>query len=253
MWQAMMAPIMQAAVDRSEFQLDRLMGQDNTFEQPWGKGPYWDAFTIPDLERNKLKATVRGAKESGLHPLFALGKSGSSGPAHVSGMRQTGKPPSGSGPHIAASMSDAQIAESKARAANQHAQADYYRSQSNKAKQAAGGAPVAAPFAEAIRVDEAPDVAPPGITKKSQPIRGPFGGLYRVPKGVSPQGEWEEIIGELSDWTVGPGIAARMYRDRAKRMKQHATQVKKAKQQKHGIEGFRKKRKSRFDRWFRSK
>lgn len=219
----------------------RLARPYQDFETPWGKGPYWTGQTQAEAQTWKYDALMASAKKHGIHKLYAMGTgpSISGGPVRAG---TAGPQASGGGGYQARSLTEAQKLESAARVRNLNAQADMYAAQAAKFRQAPGGDPAAG-------FGGPPDVPAPAVSRSRKLIRGPQGGVYHVPKSVSPQSEWEDVIGEAADWTVGPALAVRMYRDAQRRRRQAATLVKKALQQKYQYEGFRKRRKSRFDRW----
>lgn len=146
MWQAMMGPIIQAAANRSETQLTRLLGQDENWSTPWGKGPYWNQATIPETARatasQQVQGTVEGAQRSGVHPVYALGggAAGGSVPSGGAVFQQPASQPGVGMPHIPAGvkeMTGAALRESQARAAKDEALADYWASQKTLAEQGA--------------------------------------------------------------------------------------------------------------------
>jgi len=113
------------------------------FETPWGKGPYWNEVNIPQVTAANTRAQIHGgvkaAKETGLHPLFALGRSGSFSGGMSPQPRQG--PMASGGSRVASSLSEAQRGLLEAQKDELGAKADYWRSLSEKARQAPGGDP----------------------------------------------------------------------------------------------------------------
>lgn len=137
-------------------------GAGTDWETPWGKGPYWNALTIPDLRKREFRAQVEAARENKVHPLFALGSSANFSPTVSSQPTgaQGGGGAGGFGP--LAKLSAIQERKLAAEAENDEAQAMYWRARAAKEAQAPGGAPDASTDAGAgVKVYPLAPVGPP--------------------------------------------------------------------------------------------
>lgn len=175
-------------------------GPGTDFETPWGKGPYWNALTIPDLQKRQFRATVEAARENKVHPLFALGSSANFSPAiseQPRGSRPGGAGGIGPGPLRPGKLSALQQRVLAAQAENDEAQAMYWRSKAAKEAQSPGGAPDASIDAGAGVI-----VKPPGASS-SLPQNRP---LVEQPRESAPmfselknrQGETVRVLSQTS-------------------------------------------------------
>lgn len=143
----------------------RTMRPFTQFETPWGKGPYWNIQSIPHVTRQNarkgLLGTVEGARQAGLHPLFALGSGGGGG--FQGGPVRGGDSPrvgSGGGAGVPRTMTDAQVEAVKASAANDYAQASYWDAKAAQLGQAKGGDPNAGFGGEGVTITKLPQGRP---------------------------------------------------------------------------------------------
>ncbi len=194
-------------------------------------------FRDEDYERSKvaIQNRVKDARAAGVHPLFALGAtSGSvggtpfipgqstSGSALGEGIAQVSRDVAGAMRSKAATAArqplvQAQIRSANASAARDEASAMEIASRTKRAEQQVIAAPNVNPT-----IAESPSIPTPARTK-GEIFHGPFGGVYQTPVGPTPQGDWEELVGEAAD-ALGVGLGYRMWSDRRRRLIRHDNQ-----------------------------
>lgn len=115
-------------------------------------------------------------------------------------------------------------------------------SAAKNAEQTALVAPALLPGSQAMRAPE--------MTTGTEHMRGPYGAYYEIPPGLSTAGAWEELIGESSDYTMGPGIAHQVWAHREKRIKRQRQLLRAAKRNRAQKRNTRRARQSRWNQWF---
>ncbi len=208
-------------------------------------------------EDNLLQRRVADAKAAGLHPLFGLGAApagggssgfipgqSTSGSALGEGIAQAGRAVSrGMERKAQEPLVAAQIRAADADAARDLASAAEINSRRKRAESEA--------LTHRLPADGINPMTPlpPATTMTdSNVLHGPFGGVYRMPEGVTPQEEWETRIGEGADWTVGPGIGLRIVQERHNRLKRQSKNLAAAYRQKWRREALENARTKRFSR-----
>ncbi len=210
----------QAAVNRSEFQLDRFLGQDENWNTPWGKGPYWnEPKLIAAEERQKgrddtaIRRRVRDANAAGIHPLAALGiatggaKGGTiPGGGAPSPRRRRAPGVSGGSSGGMRQLSALASAESLARRNKDDAMAGYYNALAAKTRQSAN----------AGGVQTTPQSQSTSGPEASIRFHTPFGDFET--EGYTPADQYQGYFGEPGEWAAGAmnaageaGVAARKY------------------------------------------
>ena len=216
-----MGSIMQAATNRSEFQLDRLAGQTTDNEMPWGKGPYWNEQLLVNAENRRyvredsaIERRMADARRSGVHPLTALGIAPSGGagggiPGGGSPSRGGRRAPgvSGGGSSGGTRQLNALArAESMARANKDDAMSGYYNALAAKTAQSGnvGG------------VQTEPQRQSTSGPEASIRFHTPFGDFET--EGYTPADQYQGYFGEPGEWAAGAmnaageaGVAARKY------------------------------------------
>ncbi len=233
----------------------RILRPYQNFETPWGKGPYYDeAMMIRGEEREykrqdtAIQRRVADAKAAGLHPLFAMGMQGSS-PTFSGGAPRAQRAPisRGAGSMPAQGLLRAATMGGAEKRANEEHDMNIERGHIENLKAASELAllqqRLQAGDIELGSYRNPADLPPAETMTKKNVLRGPFGGAYQMPEGVSPQREWEDRIGEGSDWTFGPGIFARILMERQKRMRGMKRQIMAVKRHRA------RKKYPRFEKW----
>ena len=245
-----------------ETQANRLMRPYSNWDTPWGKGPYWDKdyaektrLSAEAREDTKYQRSVADAKAAGLHPLFALGASGPGGGGGIS-VGGGSRP----GPQISRGSGSAPSVALRNKFAEKRAQEEHEINMERGAIENLKAASELAILNQRLAAGDitVPDYKnvpemeqAPKMTRK-EIMRGPFGGAYRMPEGVSPADAWEQRVGEGSDWIMGPGIMARMYADRRKRLNRMRNQKQAVKRYRSNKRNVERSKKSLFNKWFRS-
>lgn len=173
----------------------RILRPYQDFETPWGKGPYWNEWSIPALQRRQFDASMRSFKKWKIHPLFGLGSSANFSPS-VGSEPRGGRPgPQGTASNLPSvpqkvSALEAQLVRSQVQ--KNIAESMYWSSKAAQERQAAGGAPSAGidvgageklipPAADSEPLSKRPTLqTPKRSSPKTQELRDEFNRRYKV-------------------------------------------------------------------------